>query len=455
MNLRAASASAAALLFGACATPPPPAPPLSAESGATALAARSLDDPGLRRFLAENTGQPASAARDFESLSWVAFYYHPSLAVARAQWAATRATRQTASVRPNPTVSLVPGYNTTRQPGVSPWFSAVSFDFLLPTSAKRTHQQAIAAADAEVARLAVISAAWRVRSDLRRALVDRSFATQREALLRLQLESQRQVLALLEQRLAAGRIAATELSTARSALVKAMTAVAEAHSQSSSARVRVAAALGLPASALVGVTLPAPPIAPLLSPAALATASRESLQTRSDVVAALAHYGSTQAALALEGAKQQPDFHVGPGYQWDQGANKWSLALTFELPLFHRHEGPIAEAVAHRAEAAAQFTSVQSSALSALDLAVAAQTAAAQQHEHAVAFAAEIQRQTAAAQHRFDLGAGDQLELSSVRLDVASAELAVFDAANAAALAAGQLEDALQIPFRNLAALTP
>lgn len=456
MNLRVASASALAFLLGACATTPPSTAPLAAESGATALGARSLTDAGLRRFLAENLGHEPPAvdgAWDFETLAWVAFYYHPSLAVARAQWAGARATRQTAAARPNPTVSLVPGYNSTREPGLSPWFPAVGFDFLLLSSAKRTHQQAVATADAEAARLSVVSAAWQVRAELRRALADAAAAAQREPLLREQAELQRTILALLTARLAAGRVASPELSTARAALLKADAAVSDAHNQSILARVRVAAALGLPTDSLEGFALPPPPVAAPLTPSAFADARRTSLQSRADILAALARYHSTQSALALAAAKQQPDFHLGPGYQWDQGANKWSLALTFELPLFHRNEGPLAEAAARCAEAAAQFTAVQSQALAALDLAAAAQTSATQQRAHAAEFTAESRRQLAAAQRRFDLGSSDRLELQSARLDLAAAEIAALDAALAVAVASGQLEDALQIPFPHLTAL--
>src|SRR5206468_6717230 len=110
-------------------------------------------------------------------------------------------------------------------------------------------------------------------------------------------------------------------------------------------------------------------------------ARRESLHARSDILAALAKYHAAQSALELEIAKQVPDFHLGPGYQYDQGPNKWTLAISFELPVFHRNEAAIAEALARRVEAAAQFTLVQSQAIAAIDAAVAAQTAAAAQLE--------------------------------------------------------------------------
>ena len=449
-----------ALALGACATPPPPALSTSPESGAAKFTARSLTDDGLRRFLAENLGReptPATGsgqtAWDFETLSWVAFYYHPSLDVARAEWAVMRAAQQTAAARPNPTVALTPGYNSTHEPGLSPWFPAINFDFLFQTSGKRAHQQDIARADAEAARLAVVSAAWRVRSELRAALTEATTTARREASLRAQAGVQRELLALLEQRLAAGAVSAVELSTTRLALLRAEAAAVEAAGQQVTARTRAAAAIGLPLAALDGVALPPPPAGAVLSTDDLAAARRQSLHARADVLAALARIHSAEAALALEAAKQQPDFHLGPGYQWDQGANKWSVALSFELPVFHRNEGPIAEATARRAAAAAQFTAVQAQAVAGIEAAATAQAIAATQLEHARRVRAEVEKQDALAQQRLSLGAADQVERQTARLDLAAAEAALAEAESAAALAAGQLEDALQVPFPNLAAL--
>jgi len=201
------------------------------------------------------------------------------------------------------------------------------------------------------------------------------------------------------------------------------------------------------------MVLPSPPTPPLLSPKALATARHESLQTRSDILAALAKYLSAQAALELELAKRLPDFHLGPGYQWDQGSNKWTLGISFELPVFNRNEGAIGEAVARRAEAAAQFNLVQSQAIAAIDTAVATLNTAAPQLNRAQQLHLEIEKQSALTQKRLELGSADQVEVLTARLDLIAVESAVADAENTAATAAGQLEDALQLPFPHLATL--
>jgi outer membrane protein TolC len=441
------------LVFAGCTTPRVPPATLTAESGATAYEARSLQSRDLQQFLRENLGHEPEAW-DFETLCWVGFYYQPALELARAQWQTERAAQHTAAARPNPSLTLAPGYDFTREPGLSPWMPTVSADWLLQTAGKRAHQQDVARANAEAARLAIVTAAWQMRSELRKALNEAEISARRAVLLREQADLQGKFVALLQQRFQLGSVAATDVSIARTALLRAESAAADAETQSAVSRARVATALGLPVAALQGVRLPRPPAAAPLAGTDLPTARRTALRSRADLLSALARYQAAQAALELELARRIPDVHFGPGYQWDQGQNKWTLGLTIELPVFNRNAGPIAEAVARRAEAAAQFNVVQNQAVGAIDAAVAAVESAERQLQRARELREQVRQQAALAQQQLQLGAADQLEAQSARLDATTADTAVLDAENAAASAAGQLEDALQVPFSNLAALT-
>ncbi len=454
---RAAYVSLLLLVMAGCATPSgtvtAPLATLTPESAAADFGARSLRDAALQRFLAENTQRDPTAAWDFEALNWVAFYYHPSLGLARAQWLTARSAQATAAARPNPSLTLTPGYNFTREPGLSPWFPGINFDFLFPTTEKRLRQQELARAEVEAARLGVLVTVWQVRAELRRALAELAGAARRERVLQKQIDAQEKLVALVGQRLGAGGATASDLSGHRASLLRSQTALAEAASQSSLVRVKVAAALGVPAAALAGVALPVPPIVLPLSAEALLAAPNEALRTRADVLAALAKYRSAHANVELEIAKRMPDFHLGPGYQWDQGASKWSLALSLELPLFHRNEAPVAEALARRAEASAQFTVVQAQVVAAIEAAAAAQASAEQQVGRIRQLRTELAQQQERVRQRLQLGVVDQLEVQLAGVEVFSADLLLLDAENAAALASGQLEDALQSPFPRLSAL--
>src|SRR5438477_8398452 len=80
--------------------------PLLPEKTATDFEARTLQDPGLKAFMEANLQHPLPAwplhLWNLDTLTLAAFYYHPDLDIARAQWAVARASQRTASERPNP-----------------------------------------------------------------------------------------------------------------------------------------------------------------------------------------------------------------------------------------------------------------------------------------------------------------------------------------------------------------
>ncbi len=87
--------------------------PLAPEKSAAQLDARRLDDAGLRNFVSRNSGGETNnwppPKWDLNSLTRAAFYFHPDLAVARAQWRVADASVKTAGGRPNPTVTAGAG----------------------------------------------------------------------------------------------------------------------------------------------------------------------------------------------------------------------------------------------------------------------------------------------------------------------------------------------------------
>jgi outer membrane protein TolC len=461
------------------------AKPLSPDQTAAQFEARSLDDPGLKKFIEQNRrpfgvpplgGKDQSDPRkrgtpnewDFETLTLVALYYHPSLDVARAQWAVAQAGIKTAGARPNPAANLSPQYTSNSPSGESPWIASLAFDGVIETAGKRGYRIDQAKQLSESARLNLASQAWQVRSGLRTGLLDYTAARRRVVLLQSVQDAQQQILKLLEGRLKAGDIAATELTTSRVALIKTQADLADAQRQVTDSHAAVAQALGLPLRALEGRELKSdlsgegvPPLhrAGIL-PAkkeqgqdALATdeARSRALHSRADILAALAGYAASQSALQLEIAKQYPDIRLGPGYEYDQGLHKWGLAVgTDFLPVFHRNEGPIAEAQAKRAEAAARFLALQAQVIGEIDRALAARTAAQEQLRQIDTLLDTQRKYVQSVEAMVKAGASDQFDLRSAQLEAATAELARLDATVRAQQALGQLEDTVQVPFEAL-----
>ena len=423
--------------------------PLSAEHAAADFQSRTLTDPGLRAFIETNLSAALTVGApptwDFTSLTLAAFYYHPDLDVARAKWATAEAGKTTAAERPNPILSVTPGYNATT--GIpSPWFVTPTLDLPIETAGKRGYRLAHAQQLSEAARLRLATVAWQIRGRLRQTLVNLYAARATEGLLRQQQITQEQVLRLLEAQLAAGAVSPFEVRQARVAFDRSRLALHDAERQRGEAHAQLASAIGIPMSALdsavlsfAGLSEP-PPALP--SPGL----RRQALFNRTDILGALADYAASEAALRLEIAKQFPDLHLSPGYEFDQGDHKWSLGLSVTLPVFNQNQGPIAEAEARRAENAAQFNALQARVLGELDRTTAAYHAALAKAATAGTLLTNLQKQREAAWARLDAGEISRLEVSTVELELNQAALNRVETLATAQQAFGDLESALQSP---------
>ena len=428
--------------------------PLSPAETSAGLESRSLDNPDLKAFLEKNLNRELStwpeAKWDFEMLTLAAFYYQPSLDVARAVWAEARAGIVTAGARPNPSVGFSPQY--VFNPGPDPaWVQTLNLDWPIETAGKRSARGAQARHLSESARLDIAATAWQVRSQLRSSLIDFASATRREALLRKQIAVQEQVVAALEQRRDAGALASSEITPARLLLQKARMDLSEAQRQQAEAHARVAEAIGVPMSALNGVevafdltALPAD-----LDHLTSSEVRRQALQGRADVLAALSDYAASESALQLEIAKQYPDVHLNTGYEYDQGLQKWgTLGFGVDLPLMNRNEGPIAQAEARRKQAAARFEALQAKVIADIDRSLVVYQVAARSRAGAEALLATQRKQQESVEQQLKAGAADRLDVLTSQLELATSELAVEDGQTKLHQALGALEDAVQRPLK-------
>ena len=429
--------------------------PLSPAETAAGLESRSLGNPELKAFLEKHLNRelnPWPAAKwDFEMLTLAAFYYQPSLDMARAVWAEAQAGVVTAGARPNPTVGFTPQY--VFNPGVEPpWVATLNLDWPIETAGKRGARVTQARHLSESARLNISATAWQVRSQLRASLIDLSAATRRESLLRQQLAVQEQVVASLDQRREAGAMASSEIMPARLLVQKARLDLSDAQRQQVEARARVAEVMGLPVSALKDVEIA---YDLTLFPADMERLTstevrRQALQRRPDVLAALADYGASESALQIEIAKQYPDVHLNTGFEYDQGLQKWGLlGFGMELPLLNRNEGPIAQAAARRRQSAARFEALQAKVIADLDRALAVYEVAAKSRAGAEALLATQRKQQEAVAQQLKAGAADRLEVLTAQLELATSELVLQDSQTRLHQALGALEDAVQRPVAN------
>ncbi|MBW8863662.1 MAG: TolC family protein [Verrucomicrobia bacterium] len=409
--------------------------PLAPEKTAAQLGSRRFDDPGLKTFFAQNTGHTPETwpleQWDLNSLTIPAFYFHPAL---------------------DPTLAVTPQYNTTTLVP-SPWGPSVSLDLPIETAGKRGKRIAEAEKLSESARLSFVSAAWQIRSGVRVGLLDYGIAERRLPLLQKQLASQREIVRLMQGSFDAGETSRPKLTTAQMALNKIQLDASAAEAKSVEARSRLAEALGVTTAALEGIQLPVIFSADVAGDLTSDAARHAALVGRADIRAALADYAAAENDLRLEIAKQYPDVHLNPGYQYDQGDNKWSVGLSFDLPVFNQNQGPIAESRARRELAAAKFLQLQVSVIAQVERAVADwQSAQAQMKTSDELSAAAGQQQKSIAAQVL-VGAATKMDLASAEIDLNSVRLAQFDSEAQVQSAISALEDALQSPADSIAAV--
>ena len=418
--------------------------PISPAASGAGFDARSLNSPGLRSVLQQHGISP-EPRWSLTQLAAAANVLNPELAVLRAKVRTAEAALQTAGESPNPVFSLKPGYNNSAA-GISPWIIEPGLDITIETGGKRDARRAAAAARVRTARLEYLAASWKTRGDVRRALLAIHTAQATRVQYQSQETAQADAARLLELRFKDGGATAQEVAVARIPLSLTRVSKYDTELLAAKSRGQLANAVGIPASALTGAALDFLEVTILPPPASAKAMRGHAITHRADILAALSDYAASEETLRLEVAKQYPDIKLGPGYKLDQTANKWTLGIGFELPLFHQHQGAIAEAEARRAEAAARFMAVQARAMGEIDIALAVYRAARGKAEAAGSLADDVKRQTAAATRLNADGEISRLDVTQRRVEQSAADLTREQARLSAYESAGALEDALETP---------
>jgi len=445
--IRATGACTVLLLLLACSATAPPA----YDSGAALrhYEARRLDDPGLQQFLAQQSGPDAPAAAaswDPQRLVLAALYFHPDLPIARSQWQLARAQVLSAQAAPPVSLSAALG-GATGAIGVSPWLAGAALEVLLEPGQRRQQRAERAAVLASAAQAQVQQVAWQVQEGVLGAALELWSAQGREQGLARRSQLQEQRAALFERRVSAGEAAGAQWRRELSARDQLALGLAQVRAAAAQARVRLSQAIGVPPAALAGQTLRLEQFdaAPTVPAAALdGTLLRQALQQRADVRAALAQLQAAQQDLQIELARRWPDLRLGPGYQFDLGANKYLVSLGADWP---RSEGPIAEATARREQAARQLLALQARLITAVEEAAAGWRLGAAGLASADALLAAAQHREESAIGRLSAGTLDRPELLAARIDREESVQAQRDMLERSWRLQLALEEALQAPL--------
>jgi outer membrane protein, heavy metal efflux system len=425
------------LLLAGCARYEPR--PLDLAAHPTEYRARRLDDPRLLAWVGRWSEAPTARRWSGRQLALAALGTRADLARARADWRAARAGERTAARRPAPGAQGSVERAVSGSEGQSPWVVSLGALLNVELGGKRGARLQQARARTAVAEAELRLTAWSVARETQAA-------AQRLAGSEADLEAARHevgALADLEIRERAryqeASLSSAELARTGTEVQAARVDAAAAQAAALDARAALAGALAMPARALDSVTVVTDSTTSCAALDALGADSVETLAltARPEMGRALANYAVSESDLRLEVARQYPDLELGPGFIWDQGVHRWTLALALPNLLGFRNRAAIAEAEAARAAAGARVAETQESLLAEVSMAVSACRGALLEQVAADSQVVVAGQAATLAQAAFERGETSGLEPALAALAVARAER-LRNAARARMTAAAQ-----------------
>lgn len=379
-----------------------------------------------------------------------AIVYNADIEAARAGVVSAEAGARAARVATPATLTLSAEYARDAA-AQSPWLLGGALDLPIDRGLRRAARSGVADIAVETARYDEAEVIWAARMALRHALADWLIAERRAAGFQVVADLRERQLAAVERRVAAGEAGRAELDRVRVDGADASRGLLDAVAQARDARLRLAAAVGLPTEALEGITpewsnfdVPGSDPGEALNPDIRSTA----ILGRSDVLKALAAYDQTEVELRLEVARQYPALTLSPGYTWERGLVKFPVSLGLALPPLDLNRSAIAVAEARRAEAGQKLEAILASADAAIDAAMV-ETHAARTVLDRIRTVERPTAERLAGQADRELRAGaiDRVDWSAAHAGAAQSRLIELDALARVQAADAALEDAVRRPL--------
>lgn len=417
---------------------------------------RVLNDPLFKVYVKKVQGQEtidwSPSSLDLDLLTLAAFYYHPDLDVARAQWKTSLGGIDNASARPNPVLQSQPRYGINPASGLTPWYLQLFSGFVIETAGKRHHRIEQAKALSEASRIRLGQVAWQVRSRLRSSLVNYLSALERLEVLKEQQNYQQDVLKGIQHRVAVGESSPLEATQTQILLEQIQLQIQEAERQRRENLALVSQAIGIPLDAMQELPLTTSWFdhRQSLSDIPRMALRREALLGRADILALMQEYQASHEALKLAISQRYPDIRIGPGFLWNQGQKFWALPLDLAFPTHLSTKGAVKEALARRSELAARFTALQAQVIAEVDRGYTAYEGALEKLSSADALLAQQERRRQIVQRQLAVGEADRLALRLAEIELQTAKLNQLDSLTQAQQALGLLEDSIQRPLTSV-----
>ncbi len=430
------------------------------------LGLHSLTDPGLKDFMERRLHQSLAQwplrQWDYWHLTLAAWYFDPRLKEARDQWqraktelAAAHEGANATQARPSPAAEWLPPALSIRSPSLViiqppaafslPPGGAIQFQGKL--GVKVTPRLAQAELAAESARCRMDEVAWEIRAEVRRSLVAYSTIVESEGLLG-------QVKKLYAKRLnsdksppeenPASKLARAQL---RVQLALARLELVRTKLQETDARFRLARALALPPGGLLDVRIEYNLSRRTGGQWHAEDLRRRALQSRADMVQALARYRAAETGLRIAVLGRHRLAAMPTTYAWDQQRNRWVVSLKPPLPEKVLRGRAVERAEAKRVAAAARLLSLQTDIIDEVNRSVQEYRLAVQQLDATDDLIVAVLRQYAIAGRQVGAGAGDAPDPLLAGMRLVSLGVSKLGAQVQLQNALGSLDDSVQLPL--------
>lgn len=304
---------------------------------------------------------------DLDSLTASALYFHPSLKVAKSDYAVAMAGITTASLRQSVGISGQLDKSNQANGDINPWAYGLQVSIPVITANKRQINIEIATYQADIARIQIAESAWILRQQISMDLILLAEQQAMQSALSKLQKSQAALLNAYQKRLDVGVSGNSDLLPIRLQHDQSAWQLQQLELQIRQTEQKLMHDAGLTDQNNTGLNIAAVNLSQILKarfdqPQAYQdakTIQHYALTNRMDIQRSLAQYAKAESQLKLAMAKRYPDLSISPGMMYDYGDKIWSLGINSMLNLFNRSSDLWAQAEQLRQNEAARFYALQ------------------------------------------------------------------------------------------------
>lgn len=441
------------LLFcvSSCAYQEYKAEPIETKQTIDDLVSRDINEPGFIQFMQANgIAQWPIKQWGFKEIVLTSLYFNPQLQADFAEFKLSEAQALVFLQRENPVLSIPLEHHSDTGGSVSPWLIGLLFDFIYERPAKRQAKQDIAQAEVQSALTKISKSVWDMRSALKLSLINYTSALSLNNFINDELNILEDSHKILQRQQELGESSHFEVSNTRLEIQRLKLESSLHQASISDDYHELLALIGLSPEKMSSheFLFSGYDALPDIEDISQLTIQKLALHERHDIKQALFEYQVHEAALRLEIEKQYPDITLSPGFIFDQDDKIWALATAWVLPVFHRNEAQINEALAKRHLLQKRFQVLQSNIIH--ELAKKRHRFIAQMNslKQAEALLNELKDREEIYQKQYDSGYIGKLELLRSQLEALRAKRALFEIRVSVNKSLAQLETLIQTPLQ-------